>query len=792
MFIRQSLKRLRPLASRKASSHAIAPSFDIAVYQPSSSLMFPSSQLSQYRLRSIRRYFSAYRQNPDPRDFLMDTATDKKERFDPSLTASEWKARTIHLLDVIESPVGSLSSLDLCQAEETIRWWTTQRTAEGVTAAFHIFGRIAVELEKSPHLLNTEDLIYWLDGRYPRSTHLLNAALDAWRIVWESGGSASNGVVGEEIDTLPPEQVLLSVERLAAATNTCPVPLNERTYSIIMNAAVKRGDSGTPIFTERILETMLVESGTNPAVMPDTVAFTTAIRAWAISGRPDAAHRAEGLWREMLSLVEDQVIDAQPNTVMYNTVLDALVRSNTRAGMERADEILRQMMTSPYQDVYPDTVSFRLVIFGWTELMSEEEEEQDSADRAYSLLSEMLRLYETGSSDVDVDASFFSKLISTLARFGTDYQKAQDIYDHLLELYERTGDPRFEPDIYTTRAMVIVYSKQNRPEMAEPLLVRLEHEAESSGDLTMMPKRGHYRDVLLAWTRSCNKEIAVERAEGLLLRMIDLALKVNKDMVPDGKSINTVLHMWSTATSQRKDAAQRAESLLRTIQGLHDKTRHQNYKMGSSSFLSVITAWSRSNVAEASDRAEALLFEMQRRCDEGQEDLRPDRFHYASVITAWGKSGRYDASDSLDDIFEEAVDAYKAGHLMARPDTALYGATIHACAQIGDAERAEHYLQRMLKDYKQGNESAKPSSKVFNAVLLAWLRSGNLKAPERAEALFRAMQASNQGEGSHVRPDKQSFGLMIEILSNSQSKDITERASHYSQQLKTFRDSVRI
>jgi hypothetical protein len=731
----------------------------------------------------------------------MDTTTEKKERFDPSLTSAEWKARTIQLLDVIESPVGSLSSLDLCQAEECVRWWTTQRTSEGVTAAFRIFDRIAVELEESPHLLNSEDLIYWLDGRYPRSTHLLNAALDAWRIVWEYSGSANSGVAavaGEETGTLPPEQVLLSVKRLAAANNTCPVPLNERTYSIIMNAAVKRGDYRTPIFTERILETMLVESETNPAVMPDTVAFTTAIRAWGISGRPDAAHRAEVLWQEMLSMVEDQVIDAKPNTVMYNTVLDALVRSNVRAGMERADEILRQMMTSPYQDVYPDTVSFRLVIFGWTELMSEEEEEQvlggkagpsDSVDRAYSLLNEMLRLYEMGSSDVDVDASFFSKLISTLARFGTDYQKAQDIYDHLLELYERTGDPRFEPDIFTTRAMIIVFSKQNQPEKAEPLLVRLEDEAKSSGDLTMMPKRGHYRDVLLAWTRISNKESAVERAEGLLLRMIDLALRASKDTVPDSKSITTVLHMWSTATSQRKDAAHRAESLFRTIQGLYDKTRHRNYKLGSSSFLSVISAWSRSNIAEAPDRAEALLFEMQERCDEGQEDLRPDRFHYASVITAWGKSGRYDAADSLDDIFEEAVDAYKEGHLMARPDTALYGATIHACAQIGDGERAERYLQRMLKDYKQGNESAKPSTTVFNAALLSWLRSGNLQAPERAEALFRAMQASNQGEESHVRPDKRSFDLMVEILLNSQSKENTERASRYSQQLKTFRDT---
>jgi hypothetical protein len=34
--------------------------------------------------------------------------------------------------------------------------------------------------------------------------------------------------------------------------------------------------------------------------------------------------------------------------------------------------------------------------------------------------------------------------------------------------------------------------KQNQPEKSVPLLVRLEHEAECSGDLTMMPKWGHY------------------------------------------------------------------------------------------------------------------------------------------------------------------------------------------------------------------------------------------------------------------------------------------------------------
>jgi hypothetical protein len=57
--------------------------------------------------------------------------------------------------------------------------------------------------------------------------------------------------------------------------------------------------------------------------------------------------------------------------------------------MEQADEILRQMMTSPYQDVYPDTVSFDSA-FWLDKLMSEKQDFRrqadlsDSVDRAYS------------------------------------------------------------------------------------------------------------------------------------------------------------------------------------------------------------------------------------------------------------------------------------------------------------------------------------------------------------------------------------------------------------------------
>jgi hypothetical protein len=83
-------------------------------------------------------------------------------------------------------------------------------------------------------------------------------------------------------------------------TYTNPAPLNERTYSNTMNAAVKRCNCGTPnVFWRPCWSS---RKPTRP--LPLLQRFVRG----GISGRPDAADRAEGLWREML---ENQVIDAQ-------------------------------------------------------------------------------------------------------------------------------------------------------------------------------------------------------------------------------------------------------------------------------------------------------------------------------------------------------------------------------------------------------------------------------------------------------------------------------------------------
>jgi hypothetical protein len=87
--------------------------------------------------------------------------------------------------------------------------------------------------------------------------------------------------------------------------------------------------------------------------MPDTCP-TTAIRV--ILWTPDAAHRAEGLWRNVIA-GEDH-IDAQLTRLQYRP---ALVRSKEGWYGQTTDFTTNE--TSPYQDVYPGWSADSC--FGW-------------------------------------------------------------------------------------------------------------------------------------------------------------------------------------------------------------------------------------------------------------------------------------------------------------------------------------------------------------------------------------------------------------------------------------------
>lgn len=764
-----------------------------------------------------------------------------------------------HLLQHDERKQQELKGI-LVDTEKAIRWWTTLRTIDGVQQGLALFQEFVYFLPhmiilpqeeedtnqndyNNLYLLGNNDTddddhiwTLWLTGRYhyPIATHVLNALVDSWRIglkttstTMEKNQEANDNDEVVLASILPtPYEMLQLVMRWHT---THGIPIDNRAFNIIMLAAVEQQKSlpqddnedewsrqqreEVPLFCERILNIM-VERGNLDApsssyppwfdyrfagrIRPDVISFSTALNAWAESGRPDSGKRARQLLEEVLQLfnegwLHDGNNDAanngtwggqygptisKPSVITYNTVLKALASMRQTSDMEQAESMLNDMLVSP--DLVPNTVTFHTVIEGWLAI--------DNIPRAYGLLNKMIELYEAGHDNVDVDATFFSKLIFVLARNkGVPREQvrkrtalAMQLYEQLVALYKKTNDPRFQPELTTIRSMIMVLASQDRPEEAEILLKKLEELATVTNDVDMLPRYGHYGDVLFAWSRSGLPQ-AAERAESLLLRWIQSELTISKHMnknsnkspgdtanqenqhqyLVDDSSIELVFELWTK--SGQDDACERAEALLRNLYTINEAIRHLHHpvRISPSHYLFVMQCWSRSGRSNSAERTHDLLFELLQLHDR-DPTFRPTQFHFTTAIEAWAYSNDRNAPQRAQLVFDEAVARATARNKKLILDHKLYSSLIHAFANNWQPEKAEEALLRMLYDRDHGNMLLKPTAPEFNLVLRAWVKSRNPNAQRRCQALVSLMQKRG------IQPDRKTLELMEKAATPSQ------------------------
>ena len=88
-----------------------------------------------------------------------------------------------------------------------------------------------------------------------------------------------------------------------------------------------------------------------------------------------------------------------------------------------------------------------------------------------------------------------------------------------------------------------------------------------------------------------------------------------------------------------------------------------------------------------------------------------------------------------------------------KPDSLTYSSMIYLFAQHGLAARAESVLNQLYSEYsKSQDDSLKPDVQIFTSVLLAWSKSDEPNAAERAEAILRRMQELSDC-GVDLEPD---------------------------------------
>lgn len=735
-----------------------------------------------------------------PLRHISSTSNSTNPRFDPNRSYQEWSALTNELLE----DTAELETLHhLALYEETIRWWTTQRTAQSVDYALMLIERVTGALAMDDESRRKEVQLlrdHWYRGSYPRSTHLLNAILDEWRIVVEKGATIDEKTQGSRRKSalLTPSQLLARIEAMAEEG----MPLEARSYSSLMLAAVRGAlpISDAPEFCEQVLERALERANqqeklqtpaeTNDlSLVPDAVAWTIAIKAWAnvskSNRRPVSAQRALALFQRVTT--EPTICKHGPSTVLFNTLLECLVpvslpnsENDPFYYMNTADEVLRSMAGSPFPHVQPTDVSYRIVLFAWCDqaarwwlLLRKQEKDnrkrgrsdrtvdtseasalaQYAIDKAWSLLQDSVMQYADGSPIMD--SSFYSKLLTTIVQDAPLFSEpqhiglAETIFQHQQDQFEKTGNDRFAPTARTSRALLTLLCKSGRPAEAQAFLDQMEQQyAATPSRSEWLLKRGHYRDVFFAWLATLpptphTMQLSLAEEEAHLpairnaIQLVHRMLALDRSYCPDPHMLYSFLR---TASRNSLVPPNDLEEVLRG-------SVKQGMDCQPSVMSPVFFAWSHHHSnhtlseGTALDRVWQLIQDMQE-WFAGKRLL--DRSHLTAGIVALSRCAETDNEKTTAglravQVLDMAIQEVRSsGSTLTRPDSGMYNVVLYALVQSGNGHQADTVFRFMMKDfYERGNMDARPTVKSLNRVLAAWLASNHPEAGQKVRALLR-------------------------------------------------------
>lgn len=691
------------------------------------------------------------------------------------------------LLSFMQSPTTTGTTGDANPTAETYQQQLQQQSLiTSIEQSLLLFRRLVQEHESNPQLMEEEEMQHWCQGRYSRSTKLLDDILTQWSHWWlhhQNRSTKTNKNDHHDGDTnnyqhqYTPTEMLALVENLRSGTP--PLQLTERTFRILMRAATATRDhqpENLADWADQLLNQMLEESMDNLLMRPSLPTLNVILGAWAKSGRPDAIQRVEKLIQTMQELHKDGVLESHPDKVSYFILMQAWSKSGRKEAPFKVEEVLNVMKSLPVEhNAAPGTEAYRTAIHAWVNST-----EPDSTLRAYSLFVEIIRSFLQSRDDetLMIDADLCSIMISKLAK-ERHCDKAIEIYDLLQELRNCKGVELFEHTPQILSGMIIAFSKSKgdgNAAQAESLLLRLEEMATTRSDTRIMPKRGYFVDVIMALLGS-RLDGRVDRAEQLLLKMLDHHRAGVPNMVPDKGLFDQVLMGWTGV--KRDDAGERAERLVKIMNNATTEFKSMRSKPNELSYFYVLNAWSRSGRLDAAERAEMVFYELQDRFNRGDLSMKPGIKHFTTLVSSWARCAHPDAPQRAQSIFDAVLDLHKAGDASLRPDKKLYTSLMRAWSRVGAVKFVESLFMEMFN-----NDHLKPSTMTFNIMLEAWLISGHPEARSKASFLFDSMLDFTEDNTLDVPPDGFTYCLMIEIMTKGEYSDGPDQAETYLKMLK--------
>ena len=227
-----------------------------------------------------------------------------------------------------------------------------------------------------------------------------------------------------------------------------------------------------------------------------------------------------------------------------------------------------------------------------------------------------------------------------------------------------------------------------------------------------------------------------------------------------------LIYGWSH--SNLREAGYKADQLLADLEELPPSKR-KNVQF-TSLYNAAIHAWAKSGDKRAPERAEALLDSLQHRYEQGDKTSRPDTTTFVAVSNAYARARIPDAQGRCDKLWG------RMQSLMLRPTRALYNSILNALAKSGQllaVPKAEDILREMQDS---DNHDLHPDIVTYASIVDCHTKGGEPSVPARAEELLAFVENKFADGDELLTPNSIFYSAVMQAWSKTATKEGADKA----------------
>lgn len=328
-----------------------------------------------------------------------------------------------------------------------------------------------------------------------------------------------------------------------------------------------------------------------------------------------------------------------------------------------------------------------------------------------------------------------------------------------------------EPDLEAYNTVMDAWSKSRvteAPEAAERLLKRM------MDDESVEPNTNTYNLLIDAWANS-DKANSLDKANQIYRHMERLRTDETKDVSPNIRTVNAVLHAYAKKSAQHtskntqagfEEAAKCAASSLELLEEMkqrYKETGDTNWQPDMATYTSVMDVHSRCATYRATRTAGDLLNELKGLYEKtGNFRHKPNFRTYTTLVTAWSRTRSDESPQRVESIMKEMR---LSGE---KPNTRTYTAAIQCWARARDplkAKRVLKLLMEMREEYKKsGSDHIRPTTLTYNTAIDACARCQG-SAEQKTESVKIAFAILKTIEmDDEIKPNAITYSTLIRAL----------------------------